>query len=547
MSTTRCSCPVSATCLSISGYHMAVVAGVVFFVLRALLALIPGLADRAPVKKWSAFAALLVTAFYLVLSGAEVATQRSFIMIAIVLIGVMLDRPILTLRTVTIAALVVLLFAPEAVVHPSFQMSFAATLALIAAYAHGLPLMRAGMDSSLGARAALWGVNEVDRPRAGLAGRRSRHHALCGLSLSPSRALWRARQSARHAGGLRLGDADGHSRRARHSVWLRRRVLAADGLRHRMDGCGGALGREPAGRLRPRHVLRHRAASAGDRGASCSSASSRRRCAGAARCSSRWPLSVAARTPRARHPGRRATAAAFAVRGADGRLAFHHTGGDTFAIQEWLAADADGRNERDPKLGAGIACDPSGCIGKLADGRLVSYVLAPDAFEEDCRRAAVIVATRDPPPDCAAMVIGASFGAQRGALTLRADGTASCSKRRVRRISTGRGRARREQPRQPTMQAITTAAVTQRAARRDAARGGFGGGGVILAHSAQRRIATLAVLPLSQADDRKGINTAGTIRPACPECARGWAAGCAPRRRCWRVRARSKRRGGGNA
>jgi competence protein ComEC len=79
--------------LSISGYHMAVVAGVMFFVLRALLALIPGIADRRPIKKWAAFAALLVTAFYLVLSGAEVATQRSFIMIAIVLCGVMLDRP----------------------------------------------------------------------------------------------------------------------------------------------------------------------------------------------------------------------------------------------------------------------------------------------------------------------------------------------------------------------------------------------------------------------------------------------------------------------
>ncbi|MGO8781353.1 MAG: ComEC/Rec2 family competence protein, partial [Rhodomicrobium sp.] len=85
--------------LSISGYHMAVVAGVVFFILRAGLALIPGLADRAPIKKWAAFAALGVTAFYLVLSGAEVATQRSFIMIAIVLLGVLLDRPILTLRT----------------------------------------------------------------------------------------------------------------------------------------------------------------------------------------------------------------------------------------------------------------------------------------------------------------------------------------------------------------------------------------------------------------------------------------------------------------
>jgi competence protein ComEC len=48
----------------------------------------------------------------------------------------------------------------------------------------------------------------------------------------------------------------------------------------------------------------------------------------------------------------------FAVRGADGRLAFHHTGGDTFATREWLAADADGRDVRDPSLGSGITCDP---------------------------------------------------------------------------------------------------------------------------------------------------------------------------------------------
>ena len=73
------------------------------------------------------------------LSGAEVATQRSFIMIAIVLVGVMVDRPAITLRTLTVAAIVVLLLAPEAIVHPSFQMSFAATLALVAGYERGLP------------------------------------------------------------------------------------------------------------------------------------------------------------------------------------------------------------------------------------------------------------------------------------------------------------------------------------------------------------------------------------------------------------------------
>jgi competence protein ComEC len=64
--------------LSISGYHMAVVAGVVFFAVRALLALIPILTVTFPIKKWSAVAALLAAAFYLLLSGAEVATQRSF-------------------------------------------------------------------------------------------------------------------------------------------------------------------------------------------------------------------------------------------------------------------------------------------------------------------------------------------------------------------------------------------------------------------------------------------------------------------------------------
>ena len=78
--------------LSISGYHMAVVAGIVFFFVRAGLALAPSLASRRPIKKWAAGAALFAATFYLLLSGSEVATQRSYIMIAIVLMGVMIDR-----------------------------------------------------------------------------------------------------------------------------------------------------------------------------------------------------------------------------------------------------------------------------------------------------------------------------------------------------------------------------------------------------------------------------------------------------------------------
>ena len=57
--------------LAISGYHMAVVAGIVFFFIRAGLALIPSLASRYPIKKWAAAGALLTAAFYLVLSGAS--------------------------------------------------------------------------------------------------------------------------------------------------------------------------------------------------------------------------------------------------------------------------------------------------------------------------------------------------------------------------------------------------------------------------------------------------------------------------------------------
>jgi competence protein ComEC len=109
----------------------------------------------------------------------------------------------------------------------------------------------------------------------------------------------------------------------------------------------------------------------------------------------------------------------FAVRGGDGRLALHRIGGDSFAVREWLAADADGRDVHDQGLGQGIACDPSGCIGKLDDGALVAYVLAPDAYNEDCRHAALVFATRgDPPADCRAKVIPRGLWRLRGALAL---------------------------------------------------------------------------------------------------------------------------------
>src|SRR5258707_14586863 len=144
-----------------TGYHMAVVAGVVFFAVRALLALIPALTVSFPIKKWSAAAALGAAAFYLLLSGAEVATQRSFFMTAVVLIAVMVDRRAVTFRTLAVAAMIVLALAPEALVHPSFQMSFAATLGLVALVQIGMPRLFASPDNSATARVALWGGREI--------------------------------------------------------------------------------------------------------------------------------------------------------------------------------------------------------------------------------------------------------------------------------------------------------------------------------------------------------------------------------------------------
>jgi competence protein ComEC len=406
--------------LSISGYHMAVVAGVVFFIFRALLALIPGLSERAPIKKWSAFAALLVTSFYLVLSGAEVATQRSFIMIAIVLIGVLLDRPILTLRTVTIAALVVLLFAPEAVVHPSFQMSFAATLALIAGYERGIPWARAGADTSLGARAALWGVREIlsliiASLLAGLATtpyaafhfhRMAPYGVLANLLAMPIVSGWVMPMGILGVVTIPFGFDGVFWRQMGYGIeWMDLVALWVAGL-------PGAFGRVSSFGTGPLLLATLGLLLI---------------------CLLKTPLRwsgfvfvalavvVALRTPL---PDVLVAAdgKTFAVRGATGKLAFHRAGSDAFAMREWLAADADGRDVTDHGLGQGIACDPAGCIGKLPDGRLVAYDVAPEAVEEDCRRAAIVVTAKDAPADCSAFVAGRALWRTRGALSLRRDG-----------------------------------------------------------------------------------------------------------------------------
>ena len=117
--------------LAISGLHMGLLTGFVFLALRRLLALSERLTLHLPVRSIAAAGALAVAVVYLGLSGGSIATERAFVMAAVVLVAAMALRRALTLRAVALAALVVLGLRPEALLSPGFQMSFAATLALV--------------------------------------------------------------------------------------------------------------------------------------------------------------------------------------------------------------------------------------------------------------------------------------------------------------------------------------------------------------------------------------------------------------------------------
>ncbi|MEX0284056.1 MAG: ComEC/Rec2 family competence protein [Paracoccaceae bacterium] len=131
--------------LAISGLHMGLLAGFVYALFRISISLIPWLALRVPGHKIAAVAALIAAAVYLALSGRNIATERAFIMVAVALLAVLSDRRALSLRSVAAAAVIVLILRPEALLSPGFQMSFAATTALVAVFGwmRDAPLTRA--------------------------------------------------------------------------------------------------------------------------------------------------------------------------------------------------------------------------------------------------------------------------------------------------------------------------------------------------------------------------------------------------------------------
>lgn len=120
--------------LAISGMHLGLVAGILFFLIRFVLVCLPGFALHRNAKKWAAFIALFGAAGYLAMAGFPISAQRAYVMVALVLLAVLLDRFVSPLRSLALAAMLILIIMPEAILTPSFQLSFAATLGILAYY-----------------------------------------------------------------------------------------------------------------------------------------------------------------------------------------------------------------------------------------------------------------------------------------------------------------------------------------------------------------------------------------------------------------------------
>jgi competence protein ComEC len=118
--------------ISISGLHMALVGGFAFYFSRAVMALIPSMTLRLPIKKIAAGLSMVAVLVYLALSGMPAPAQRAAVVAIMAFMAIIFDRQALSLRNLAIAGIIVIALTPEAVIEAGFQMSFTATAALLA-------------------------------------------------------------------------------------------------------------------------------------------------------------------------------------------------------------------------------------------------------------------------------------------------------------------------------------------------------------------------------------------------------------------------------
>jgi competence protein ComEC len=404
--------------VSISGLHMVLAAGTFFWLARALLALSAHAALHWPIKKIAAVVAMIGAIAYCVFSGSEVATERSLIMILVMLGAVLIDRPALSLRNLALSAMIVLAREPETLLGPSFQMSYAAVAALIAA--------------------AEWerGQRGAEEPPGGPVARARRwlvRAALGILATTVVATVATAPFGAYHFQNLQsfglIGNAlalplvsivvmpcavfgvvaypFGLDRIAWEAMGLAvEKVLEVSAW---VNGLSGSTVIVPAFGVRALGLLSLALLIA-------TLMASRLRWLSAAPAA--LGLWLAA-TPEKFDIYVDRGGIGAAVRGADGRLALVGRS-SAFTAEQWLKADGDARRAGAPGLRAGPRCDPLGCVAEGPSGRIVALVQDRRGFEEDCARAAVVVSRLRAPPSCgAATVIDGAFLARHGATAVR--------------------------------------------------------------------------------------------------------------------------------
>ncbi|MFJ5369055.1 ComEC/Rec2 family competence protein [Bosea sp. CER48] len=400
--------------VSISGLHMVLAAGTIFWLVRALLALSQTAALRWPVKKIAAVAAMLGATAYCIFSGSEVATERSLIMTLVMLGAILVDRAALSMRNLALAAMIVLLREPEALLGPSFQMSFGAVAALIAFAERWENRKRPQPPAALP-----WPLGPVWTAALGI--------VVTTLLATAATAPFGAYHFQTFNPFGLLGNA---------------MALPFVSLFVMPAAVFGVLA-YPFGLDWPAWSLMGWASDAVLRMAQWVAAIDHSTLTIAAfgpavlACFAlallwlalwttawRWlavlPLvlgvAIAGKPERPEILIER-DGSGLAVRGADGRLAIAGKP-SRFVLQQWLAADGDRRSPEDPTLRSGIACDALGCVARTADQRTVSYTRDRLAIIEDCLRADLVVTAIPWSGTCKARLIERMALSRDGATSL---------------------------------------------------------------------------------------------------------------------------------
>ncbi len=393
--------------VSISGLHMAIAAGLVFWTLRIGFALAGGLALRRPTKKWAAAGAMVAAVVYGVFAGADVATLRAMIMTMVFFGAVLVDRQVISMRNLAVTALILLAFEPEALLSPGFQMSFAAVAALVAVYERvpGAPERRARPGEAEGpppgllrralraVRVAVVGIVVTTLVAEAATSPFALHHfhtvqafGLVGNALAlPFVSL--IVMPAAFIGALATPfGLDG-------PIWaaMGYGVEAMLAVAKTVAGWPGAVRAVPAFGLPPLLT-----ASAGLLILTLSV--SPLRWIGGVAAAGAVVLALGSERPDI-FVDRGGTAVA--VRGADGRMVVAGRSLGAFTLEQWLRADGDMRDVDDATLRKGVTCDRARCTAATGEGRRVVLVFDPAAFAEACRPDTIVVTPRSATRACA--------------------------------------------------------------------------------------------------------------------------------------------------